>query len=66
MAPGNGGQDIVDNDRRGEGLAAVEADAGGDAAVGLEPGLGDIEIRAVDALDFPRRVLLEDFGDGTW
>ena len=56
----------VHEGRGGEGLAAVEAEEGGDAAVGLQPGLIDVEVHAVDAFDFQSHVVLEDFGDGTW
>ena len=49
-----------------KGCTAVEAEEGSDAAVGLQLGLVDVEVHAVDAFDFQGHVLLEDFGDGTW
>ena len=52
--------------RGGEGLTAVEAEEGGDAAFGLQSGLIDVEVHAVDAFDFQRHVLAEDIGDGPW
>jgi hypothetical protein len=44
----------------------VEAEERGDAAVGLQPGLVDVEVHPVDAFDFQSHMLLEDFGNGTW
>ena len=35
----------------------MEAEEGGDAAVGLQPGLIDVEVHAVDAFDFQSHVL---------
>jgi hypothetical protein len=52
--------------RRSEGLTAMEPEEGGDTAIGLQPGLIDVEIHAVDAFDFERHVVLEDIGGGTW
>ena len=52
--------------RGGEGLTAVEAEEGGDPAIGLQPGLVDVEVHAVDAFDFQRHVILEDIGGGPW
>ena len=52
--------------RGGEGLAAVEAEEGGDTAIGLQPGLIDVEVHAIDAFDFQSHVVLEDIGGGTW
>jgi len=55
------------HERRGsEGLTAVEAEEGGDTAIGLQAGLVDVEVHAVDAFDFQRHVILEDLGDGPW
>ena len=50
----------------GEGLTAVEAEERRDATVGLEPGLIDIEVDAVDSLDLECHMLAEDFGNGSW
>ena len=44
----------------------MEAEESGDTAVGLEPGLIDVEVHAVDAFDLQSHVLAEDIGDGTW
>jgi hypothetical protein len=44
----------------------VEAEERGDTSVGLEPGLIDVEIHAVDAFDLEGDVLAEDIGDGPW
>ena len=56
----------VHEGRGGEGLSAMEAEESGHAAVGLQPGLVDVEVHAVDAFDLEGHVLLEDIGDGTW
>ena len=52
--------------RGGEHLPAVEAEERGDTAIGLQPGLVDVEVPAVDAFDFQRHVVLENIGGGTW
>jgi hypothetical protein len=44
----------------------VEAEEGGDPAVGLQAGLIDVEIHAVEAFDLEGDVLSEDIGDGPW
>src|SRR5512135_1468222 len=58
--------DRVHESRGGEGLTAVEPEEGSDASFGLEPGLIDVEVHAVDALDLEGQVLAEDIGNGTW
>jgi hypothetical protein len=50
----------------GKGLASVEAKEGSDTAVGLQAGLIDVEVHAVDAFDLKGHVLVEDLGDRTW
>ena len=47
----------VHQGRGGEGLAAMEAEEAGDAAVGLQLGLIDVEVHAVDAFDFQGHVV---------
>ncbi len=44
----------------------MEAEEGGYTAVGLQPGLVDVEVHAVDAFDLEGHVFAEDFGDGPW
>jgi hypothetical protein len=56
--------DGVHEGRGGEGLAAMATEEGGHTAVGLEPGLVDVEIHAVDAFDLKGHVFAEDIGDG--
>ena len=56
----------VHEGRRGEGLTTVEAEEGSNTAVGLQPGLIDIEVHAVDAFDLESHVFTEDFGNSTW
>jgi hypothetical protein len=48
---------------RSEGVAAMEAEEGGDAGLVLQLGLVDIEVHAVDAFDFQGHMVAEDFGD---
>jgi hypothetical protein len=52
--------------RGGERLTAVEAEERSDTAVGLQTGLIDVEVHAVDAFDFESHVVLEYIGSGTW
>ena len=47
----------VHEGRGGEGLTTVEAEERSDATVGLQPGLIDVEVHAVDAFDFQSHVL---------
>jgi hypothetical protein len=56
--------DGVHEGRGGKGTNTVAADEGGDAAVGLQPGLRDIAIHSVDAFDLEGNVFAEVFGDG--
>ena len=58
--------DRVHEGRRGEGLAAVEAEERRDTTVGLQAGLIDVEVHAVDAFDLKGDVVVEDIGDGPW
>ncbi len=52
--------------RGGEYLTAVEAEERRDAAIGLQAGLIDVEVHAVDAFDLQSHMILEDLGDGAW
>src|SRR5271166_3104437 len=58
--------DGIHEGRRGKGITTVVTEEGRDAAVGLQPGLVDIEVHAVDAFDLESNVFAEDFGDGPW
>jgi hypothetical protein len=42
------------------------AEEGSDLTFALEPGLVNVEVHAVDALDFQGHVLANDFGDSAW
>jgi hypothetical protein len=44
----------------------VKAEERGDATIGLQPGLVDIEVHPVNAFDFQSHVVFEDLGNGTW
>src|SRR5205085_2628531 len=56
--------DGVHEGGRSEGMAAVEAEEGGDAGLMLQLGLVDVEVHAVDAFDFQGHVLANDFSNG--
>ena len=44
----------------------MEAEEGSDPAIGLQPGLIDVEVHAVDAFDLESHMILEDLGGGPW
>src|SRR4051794_14567410 len=50
--------------RGSDGLTAMEAEGGSDTAIGLQPGLSDVEVHAVDAFDLKSHLILEDLGGG--
>ena len=52
--------------RGGKQLAAMGAKEPGDAALGLEPRHIRVEVQAVDAFDFQRRVLAQDLTHRAW
>src|SRR5262245_49538455 len=58
--------DRVHESRGGETFTTVDAEEGGNAAVGLQARLVDVEVHAVDGFDLEGHVLAEDIGDGTW
>ena len=58
-----GGADRFHERRRHHGLLAMVAKEGDDAAVVLQFRLVDVEVHAVDAFDFKRDVITNDFGN---
>ena len=50
----------------GEEVSAVVAQEADDAPLALELGDVDVEVHAVDALDFQGDVVAQDIGDGLW
>ena len=66
----NGGDeplaDGIHQRRRGDGLAAVTPEEGGDPALVLQPRHVGVQVHPVDALDFQRDVLPQNLGDGPW
>lgn len=44
----------------------MKAEESGDATIGLEPGLVDVEVHPVDAFDFQSHVVLDGIGGGPW
>src|SRR5579871_2154041 len=52
--------------RRSEGVTTMGAEEGSDLTFALEPGLVDVEVHAVDALDLQGNMLAQDFGNGAW
>src|SRR5918992_6220962 len=50
--------------RGGEGVSPVKAPERGNTTLALELGLVDVEVQAVDTLDFQGHMLADDLGDG--
>jgi hypothetical protein len=51
---------------RGQGVPARGAEEGCDLAFAWQPGLVDVEVRAVDAFDREGQVPTQDFGNSAW
>lgn len=61
-----GGTDRLHERRGGEGMSAVIAEKGSDADLGLQFRLVDVEVHAVDALDFQGHMVGHDIGNAAW